>query len=79
MFGLVALFNDIPIFVGYLKQNNSCGTIYLSQGKNTSSENISTKVNITAQLEFELAYYNVKAYDVSHYATSSLFIINRNT
>ena len=32
---------------------------------------ICLKVNLRAQLEFELAYYDVTVYHVSHYATKS--------
>ena len=33
------------------------------------AKGISTKVNVTVQLEFEIAYYDVAFQEVNHYAT----------
>ena len=38
----------------------------------TFSKGISPKVNVVAWLEFELAYYDVVVWNVSHYATVTL-------
>ena len=36
---------------------------------------MSSKVNVIAQLEFELAYYDVAVHHVSHYVTRAHFLL----
>ena len=53
-------------------EKNRSSTIYLCQedkGVHSFPKDTSPKVNVIAQLEFELAYYNVAVQHVSHYAT----------
>ena len=61
----------VSIFVGYLMLNtslekDSSGATH--KKIHTSPKGISPKVNVIAQLEFELAYSNVTIQHISHYA-----------
>ena len=62
-FGLVSFFNGISSFVGYLMPKpsflkNRSGTIWEDKGVHTFLKGICPKVNVIAQLEFELSNYN---------------------
>ena len=77
MFGLVYLFNSVSIFVGYLipklfLKKKSRDTIYPIAGGNkgvhTFPKAICSKVNVIAQLVFELANFEAAVKHFSHYA-----------
>ena len=78
--GLVSLFNVISTFVEYLTpklslQNNICGAIQAIAGRKRGShlpEGICPKVKRIAQIEFELANYEVTVQHVGHYITKTL-------
>ena len=75
VFGLVCfvcLFNGISTFVGHLmpkpfSKKNSSGTIWEDKGVHTFPKGICPKVNVIAQLEYKLAYYDSAVHRFNHY------------
>ena len=75
-FGLIHLFKNISTSVGYLRQRHSCRrsvVVYLSRGlrKKGIIPFPCLKVNVIAQMEFELVYYEVAVHHVSRNATGT--------
>ena len=74
-FGLVSLLNGISLCSKTILVEEQ-DWYYLSrryggQGVYTFPKGISSKMNISAQLEFELAFYDVTVQYVSHYTTGT--------
>ena len=76
--GLVSLFNGISTFMGYLQlfyftiseekqQWYFLTHSWKDKGFHNIPKGIRPKVNIIAQLEFELAYYDVTMQHISYY------------
>ena len=77
---LVFLFNGISTFVGYLmtklfSSKNSSGTILPITGRIRGfipfPKGICPKVNVTARLEYERAYYDSAVHRFNHYTTTT--------
>ena len=78
-YDLFSLLKSISAFVGYLipklsSLKNSCSSTIAGGDKRifTFLNGISLKVNITAQLEFELAYFEAAVQHFSPYTTGLL-------
>ena len=77
VFGLVSLFNDISIFVGYLmpsRKKKQQLLYYLTHSRRdkvvyTFPKGICPKINVTAQLEFEFANFDSSVQRFNHYFT----------
>ena len=81
-FGLVSLFNGISTFLGYFNAKaillEEQQWYYLThswedKGVYIFPKGICLKVNVIAQLEYELAYYNSAVHRFNHYTTRTPF------